>query len=158
MTIRLVIGVMVMSAVAAACQAQQDTASLDADVAALEKLVRAETAAANTGDLEALLDLRTADAVEMLPGESSLIGKDAIRAASGEDSAYTEQFTNVSTEEVRVIGDWGFIRISFVQTLTPISGGEPIVFSGRTLLFVQRQPDKSWKIALEMVNSNKPSN
>ena len=158
MTIRLLIGVMAISAVAAACQAQQDTASLDADVAALEKLLRAEAAAANTGDLEALLDLRTADAVEMLPGESSLVGKDAIRTAWGEDSPYLPHFTDISIDGVRVNGDWGFMRVSFVQTLTPISGGEPIVFSGRTLLVVQRQPDKSWKIALEMVNSNNPSN
>ncbi len=156
MSIRLLIGVIAMSAIVAACQAQQDTASLDEDVAAIEKLLRAEIAAANTGDLEALLDLRTSDAVEMLPGESSLIGRDAIRAAWGEDSPYTEQFTNLSTEELRVIGDWGFMRVSFVQTLTPVSGGEPIVFSGRTLIVVQRQPDKSWKIAMEMVNRNEP--
>ena len=75
MSIRLLIGVIAMSAIVAACQAQQDTASLDEDVAAIEKLLRAEIAAANTGDLEALLDLRTSDAVEMLPGESSLIGR-----------------------------------------------------------------------------------
>ena len=158
MTIRLFIGVMVMSAVAAACEAQQETVSLDDDVAAIEKLLREEAAAANTGDLEAMLALRTNDAVEMLPGQSSLIGKDAIRTAWGADSPYTPKYTDISTDDLKVMGDWGILRVSFVRTLTPVSGGEPIVSSGRTLIVVQRQPDRSWKISMEMVNSKVPPN
>ena len=148
-----VIGVMAFGAIAASCQSRQDNPSREADLAALEKLVEAEAAAGTSGDVEELMNLRTADAIEMLPGEPTLVGKDAIRTAWGEDDPFVSQFSNISIEEVRVFGEWGYMRITYVQTLTPVTGGESIEFNGRTLWLVQRQPDNSWKIALEMINS-----
>ena len=156
--INLLLGTVVLSLVAASAQAQSDIAIPEADVDAIVKLLEEEFAAANAGDVEALLDLRTDEAVEMLPGDQPLIGKDAIRKAWNQESEIIEQYKNLSIEEINLVGDWAFTRFSYTHSLTPVSGGDPIIQNGQGLLIAQRQPDSSWKIHWEMVNSGEPPN
>ena len=135
---------------------QSDANEREANVDAIEKLLEEEFAAANAGDIEALLGLRTEDAVEILPGDQPLIGKDAIRAAWNQEAEFVEQYKNLSIEEIELVGDWAFTRISFTQSSKPVIGGDPIVQNGQGLLIVQRQPDSSWKIHWEMANYSEP--
>ena len=123
----------------------------------IEKLLEEEFAAANAGDTEALLDLRTDEIVEMLPGEPPLIGKDEIRIAWNQETDIIEHFKNPSIEDIEFVGDWAFARFSYTQTLTPVTGGDAIVRKGQGLLILQRQPDSSWKIHWEMVNTRESS-
>lgn len=151
----LLMGATIASLVAASVQAQPDTAMFEDEMdAMIEKLIEEEFAAANAGDVEALLSLRTADAVEMLAGELPLVGQDAVRTAWSQEADFTEQFTDMSAKEIRLAGDWAFMRFSFTHTLTPVTGGDPTVRNGQRLWIIRRQADNSWKIHWEMVNSS----
>ncbi len=115
-------------------------------------LLEEEFAAANAGDVEALLGLRTAEVVEILPGEPPLVGKDAIRAAWSQEADASEQFTNRSIRDTRLAGDWAFTHFSFTQTSTPVTGGHPVVRNCQGLCILRRQTDGSWKIYWEMAS------
>jgi uncharacterized protein (TIGR02246 family) len=123
---------------------------------AIEKLIEDEFKAANAGDNEALLNLRTADAVEIFPGSSPLVGKEAIRAAWNQVADISEQFTDRSVEEINLAGDWASIRFSFTHTVTQVVGGESRVSHCQGLWVIRRQSDSSWKIHWEMTNSSDP--
>ena len=120
----------------------------------IQKLIEDEFAAGNAGDNEALLDLRTDDAVEIFPGVPPLVGKDAIRASWNQVTDVVEQYTDRSVNEINLAGDWAFIRFSFTHTVTSVAGGESEVSACQGLWVIRRQPDGSWKIHWEMVNSS----
>ena len=124
----------------------------EADEDAIDELLEEEFAAANAGDVERLLSLRTAEAMEILPGALPLVGRDAIRIAWSLDTDVVERITNRSIEDITIAGDWAFARFSFTQTSTPVAGGEPTVYSCQAMLIVRRQTDRSWKIHWEMAN------
>ncbi len=148
-------GVIVISLLAGCGQARQDTPMLEADVEAIEYLLREQVAAVETGDVEAQLAIRTADVLEMPPDESPFIGIEAYRTWS-KDDPFSYQITAASMDEIRVTGDWAYSRFSFTWVLTPVSGGESVEVSGKGLWIVHRQPDGSWRIAREIWNNNNP--
>ncbi len=59
-------------------------------------------------------------------------------------------------EDVRVFGDWAFMRGVYTVKRTPKTGGEPIQFPGKWMAFKQRQLDGSWKIVSDIFNSDSP--
>ncbi len=120
----------------------------------IEQMIEDEFVAGNAGDVETLLELRTADAVEIFPGAPPLIGRDAIREAWNQETSVVEQFTDRSIEEINVAGDWAFIRFSFTHTVTSVTGGKPSATNSQGLWVIRRQSDGSWKIHWEMVNSS----
>jgi uncharacterized protein (TIGR02246 family) len=120
----------------------------------IEQLIEDEFAAGNAGDVEALVNLRTADAVEIFPGAPPLVGTDAIRAAWSQDAGIIEQYTDRSIEEINVVGDWAFIRFSFTHVVTPVAAGESSTGDSQGLWVLKQQSDGSWKIHWEMVNSS----
>ncbi len=148
-------GVIVISLLAGCDQARQDTALLEADVEAIEFLLREEVAAVQAGDVEAQLAIRTADVLEMPPDELPFIGVEAYRTWSNDDP-FSYQIIAASMDEIRVTGDWAYSRFSYTWVLTPMSGGESVEASGKGIWIVQRQPDGSWRIAREIWNNNKP--
>ena len=119
----------------------------------IEQFIEDEFVAGNAGDVEALLNLRTDDAVEMFPGMPPLVGQDAIRAAWSKTAGTLEQFVDRSIDDIKVAGEWAFIRFSFTHIVTPESGGEPSSTICQGLWVIRQQPDGSWKIHWEMVNS-----
>jgi len=122
---------------------------------AIQKLIKDDFAAGDAGDIEALLELRTDDAVEIFSGALPLIGKDAIRTEWNQQiTDVTEQFKERTIEEIRLAGDWAFVRYSFIYTVTPWAGGESIDSNCNAVLVIRRQPDDLWKIHWEMVNSS----
>ena len=120
----------------------------------IEQLIEDEFAAGNAGDVEAMLGLRTDDAVEIFPGSPPLVGQDAIRAAWNQDEGVLEQFIDRSIDEINVVGDWAFIRFSFTHVVSPESGGDAVATSSQGLWIIRQQSDGSWKIHWEMVNSS----
>jgi len=119
----------------------------------IQRLIEDEFAAGNAGDTDALLSLRTDDAVEMFPGEPTLVGKDAIRSAWSQETGLTEEFTDRSVDDIQLAGEYAFVRISFTHTATSINGGDANVSRCKGLWVIRRQPDDSWKIHWEIVNS-----
>ena len=121
---------------------------------AINKLIEAEFAAGNAGDVEALLSLRTHDAVEIFPGELPLVGIDAIRAAWSQEGDVTEEFLDRSIEGVEMVGEWAFIRFSYRYRVSPKNGGDRNESNNQGLWILRKQADNSWKIHWEMVNTS----
>ena len=127
-----------------------------ADAAAVRSVFDEVTAALNSGDGD-IIDLDTEDAVVMYAGEPAAIGKEAIRIRQKRfrDQATFEETRSV--EEVVVSADWAFVRWAGTGTVTPKDGSETSEFNRKGITIFQRQPDKSWKVARAIWNSNLPA-
>jgi uncharacterized protein (TIGR02246 family) len=114
------------------------------DERAIRAVVDAWFAATRAGDVDTVLDLMTDDVVFMVPGQEPF-GKAAYAAAS-------RGMANVAIEgaseivELRVLGDWAYLRNHIELTVTPPSG-EAVRRSGYTLTIVRKERDGRWRLA-----------
>jgi uncharacterized protein (TIGR02246 family) len=114
------------------------------DERAIRDLVAKWMAASQAGDTATVLSLMTDDVVFMVPGREPF-GREAFAAAS-------EAMRGVRIEgssdirELKVLGDWAYLRNYLEVTMTP-PGGEAVKRSGYTLTILQRQPDGRWLLA-----------
>jgi uncharacterized protein (TIGR02246 family) len=98
------------------------------DERAIRNLVDTWMAASKAGDLPTVLSLMADDVIFMVPGQEPF-GKEAFRAAS-------EGLTNVRLEarsdiqEVKVLGDWAYLRNYIEVTMTPPDAGRSVQRSG----------------------------
>ena len=131
----------------------------EADVAAIEALVEEWHAARETGDVAAMVALRTNDVVRMPPGAPTSRGKQAV-----EDffRGLFEQFwvegawPVEGTEEIVVADGWAFHLSEYMLKLIPKAGGEPSEMRGNIMVIFRQQSDGSWKIAREIWNQDDP--
>ena len=114
------------------------------DESAIRQVVDAWMAASRKGDLETVLSLMTDDVVFMVPGKEPF-GKEAFAAAS---RAMGETKIDGSSEivELKLLGDWAYIRNRIDMTATPPGGG-PVRRSGCTLTLLRKEGDGRWRLA-----------
>jgi uncharacterized protein (TIGR02246 family) len=113
------------------------------DETAIRKLVDTWLAASEAGDIATVLSLMTDDVVFMVPGRGPF-GKEAFAAAS--DAMKNVRMEGKSDiQEIRVLGDWAYIRNYIEMTITP-EGGEPVKRSGYTLTILRKE-DGRWRLA-----------
>lgn len=114
------------------------------DEKAIRRVVETWMAASKAGDAAAILGLMTDDVVFMVPGREPF-GKDAFAAAfSALDEVRMEGGSEIV--ELRVLGDWAFIRNHIDVTATP-PGASPIRRSGYTLTLLRKEADGQWRLA-----------
>lgn len=135
------------------CTKQVDT---QADIQALKIFVEDFDVASNAGDFETLATFYTEDAIRMPPNEPGWVGNNAIRAGFKKQFEQYDIVVDNSVEDVRVVGDWAFMRGVATVKLTPKTGGEPFQGISKWMAFRQRQPDGSWKTVSDIYNSDFP--
>jgi uncharacterized protein (TIGR02246 family) len=108
---------------------------------AIRDLVATWMKASETGDLFTVLSLMADDVIFMVPGREPF-GKDAFRAASEAMKNVSLRGTN-DIREIKVLGDWAYIRNCIDVSLTP-SGGDPVRRKGYTLSILRKQADGKW--------------
>ena len=114
------------------------------DEAAIRKLVHTWMAASKAGDIATVLDLMTDDVIFMVPGREPF-GKNAFAAAS--DAMKNMRIDGkADIRELKVDGDWAYIRNYLEMTITPEGGGAPMKRSGWTLTILRKQ-DGRWRLA-----------
>ncbi len=137
-------------ALVTACGGTRDTT---ADLAAIGKVRDAYAAAFNAGNAGALGALFAADGNDMENAQPTAIGPQAVEAATTALLAQmASQNVVITPEKTDVSGDFAYERGTYKTTLTPKSGGPPIVEDGRYLVVLQRQADGSWKLVDNMGN------
>ncbi len=134
----------------------EEAPSTEADVAALNEVIKQWEEAINAADLERCSAMLTDGAIWMPPNESAIVGKEAILASmkSGfEQFVFEYDFTS---EELEVFGDRAFDRGTYKATGTPKAEGEATQDTGKYLDIFRRQSDGSWQYSHGMWNSDNP--
>jgi len=115
-----------------------------ADEDAITAVVDQWMEATRQGDLDTVLSLMTDDVVFMVPG-SEPFGKERFAEVSR-----TMKDTKIDGTsriiEMKVMGNWAFVRNLITLTITP-EGGTPMMRSGYTLTLLRKNGDGLWKLA-----------
>jgi len=140
--------------VAAGCAPKADA---PADVATIKAMAVAWGQAQTAGDAAALSDQYADDAVRLDPNAPMKMGKEAIHSAK---RAYFGQYRDEEVdvaEDVRVVGDLAFARGTYTTKMTPkVPGAAVLDDKGKWLTAYRRQADGSWKIVVDIWNSDLP--
>jgi uncharacterized protein (TIGR02246 family) len=114
------------------------------DERAIRQVVETWMAASKSGDLQTVLTLMTEDVIFMAPGQEPF-GKEAFARASESMSSVRVEGT-CDVLELKVLGEWAFIRNRIDITVTPPDGA-PIRRSGYTLTLLRKEADGRWRLA-----------
>jgi uncharacterized protein (TIGR02246 family) len=118
--------------------------SMTDDERAIRNLIDTWMSASRAGDLQSVLALMADDVIFMVPGQKPF-GKEAFTANS-------ERMKNVridgqsTIEELKILGDWAYIRNHIDLTMTPESGA-PMRRAGYTLTILRKEADGRWVLA-----------
>ena len=150
-------GIWVLAAIlilAAGC-AQKTNAP--GDVAAIKAIPAAYGQAVTAGNAPAIASAYTDDAVRLDSNAPITVGKEAIQSIWQKFlDLYNSEEVDVA-EDVQVIGDFAYARGTYTAKLTPkASGGAVIDDKGKWVSICRRQPDGSWKIAVDIWDSDMP--
>jgi hypothetical protein len=118
------------------------------DMAGIEKFHMQEIAATLSRNTVALTDLWTDDAVRLIQGRPTEVGKKAIRESNERWSArpgvkvlsYVPETKDLAIFDGWAV-EWGYITGSYVQS----PGGEAKQIHGTRLIILKKMPDGSWR-------------
>lgn len=129
--------------------------TVDADVAAIQASIDEAARVNNAGDIEGWVALFAADAVYLPDGGPPVMTREGLEGAAVSQFSRYRPNLQVTTDEIRVLGDWAFARTTVTGTLTPQRNANPIRVERKELALYQRQPNGSWKIARLIGNSSR---
>lgn len=118
---------------------------IDADERAIRELTETWLAATQKGDIQTVLGLMADDVVFMLPGQNPF-GKEAFAARFKALSGVRFE-TSSEIKEIKLLGDWAYLRNYLEVTITPPGGGAPLRRSGHTLTILRKELDGRWLVA-----------
>jgi uncharacterized protein (TIGR02246 family) len=114
------------------------------DERAIRDLVSTWMAASRAGDTDTVLSLMADDVVFMVAGQEPF-GKDAFATAARRMRDVRMEGTS-DIRELKVLGDWAWLRNHLVVTMTP-PGGAPVRRAGYTLTILRKTPAGQWLLA-----------
>lgn len=127
---------------------------IEEDIKAITGVSEAIVKAWDDGSYEGFMEHFDKDAIVLPQNAPSIVGIDALKALYG-DSFKAFKFNVVETlDEVTVFGDYGYTVFTWVGSMTPVNGGEPIPFNNKAIGIYKRQPDGRWLIYRNIYNSN----
>jgi uncharacterized protein (TIGR02246 family) len=113
------------------------------DERAIRDLIATWMTASKAGDTQTVLGLMADDVVFMVPGREPF-GKEAFASMSKGMSGVRMEGTS-DIREIKVLGDWAYIRNYIEVTMTPPRGA-PMRHSGWTLTVLRKDGGK-WLLA-----------
>jgi uncharacterized protein (TIGR02246 family) len=114
------------------------------DDQAIRELVDRWLIASERGDLPTILNLLADDVVFMVPNKEPF-GREAF-SQSYEQTKSAKMKTKSDIQEIKIIGDWAWMRNFLRVTLTE-ANGQSSTHSGHVLTILNRRPDGAWVIA-----------
>jgi uncharacterized protein (TIGR02246 family) len=114
------------------------------DESAIRRVVETWMAASRTGEVATILSLMTEDVVFMVPGREPFGKAEFAASASSLKGVTMEGVTDV--REIRVLGDWAYVRNHIAVTMTPADGA-PIRRAGYALSILHKEDDGQWRLA-----------
>jgi uncharacterized protein (TIGR02246 family) len=124
-----------------------------ADLAAIEKLHRADVEATLAQDPSALINLWSDDCVKLgVPGPA-LVGKKAIQEIYGKFRADYPDFKVLKyapeIQDIQVVDGWAIEWVYYETTFKMSAKDNPVSMRRKDLRVLKRQSDGSWKFARE---------
>lgn len=113
------------------------------DERAIRDLVDSWMKASRAGDTVTVLSLMSDDVIFMVPGREPF-GKEAFAATSQSMKGFRID-GSADIRELRVLGDWAYLRNFIEITVTP-PGGAPVPRSGYTLTILRKEVDGRWRL------------
>jgi uncharacterized protein (TIGR02246 family) len=111
------------------------------DERAIRDLVATWMRASENGDVETILSLMADDVIFTVPGREPF-GKEVFRAAS--EAMKNISFRGTSdVREIKVLGDWAYIR-NYIEIIVTPAGGDAVSRKGYTLSILRKQADGKW--------------
>ena len=117
---------------------------MNEDERSIRELIDTWMDASRRGDTDTLLGLVADDIVFMTPGREPF-GKAEFEAQS-KTMEQTRIDGRADIREIRVLGDWAWVRNHIDLTLTPRGDGEPAHRSGYTLSILEKDADGKWRL------------
>ena len=114
------------------------------DESAIRTLIDTWMKASKAGDVATVLSLMADDVVFMVPGQKPF-GK-AEFAAMSEGMKKVAFAGKSDIQEIRVLGDWAYLRNYLEVTVTPPGGAAPVRRSGYTLTILRKEADVRWRV------------
>lgn len=140
----------------AGCAPKPAPVDTAADVAALTAMQDREMAAVSSGNIDSALAVYASDVAMMPPGEPAVNGADALRTWFEAFLSESSASGKYASADVTVSGDWGIVHYTGELTVTPKKGGKPTTEVIKGIHVYRRQPDGSWKIAMDVWNTDAP--
>lgn len=123
----------------------------------IEQLRQQEIEAAEDGDVDALLALRTDDFVAMPPGHPPVTGKQHVRAFLEDMFSAVSIRETVTSESVVETDDLAYDRGVFTGEATMKESGTSVPLDGKYLWIARRASDGSWRYTVQMWSDNQQS-
>ena len=129
-------------------------AAADTDRAALEKTGAAIRAAFAAGDVATAMKYHHPDVTKALSYNRVLVGRDAVAADLGNSlRQYHLEFVEDRLESLLIENDTAVELAFFSIKATPVAGGQPWLFKGRTMVVYVRYKDSptGWASIRELI-------
>ena len=124
----------------------------DADLARIGEARAGLATALRSDDLPGILAELAEEHITMAPDVPALSNDEALAAWHQERIQGFKTAIQFTTEDIRLVGDYGIERWSSRMTLTPRAGGDEIESRGKGLWVWQREADGSWKLLWSIWN------
>ena len=118
--------------------------SVKNDEHAIRDLVATWMAASIAGDTAKVLSLMADDVIFLVPGREPFDKQAFANMAGGMKGVRLEGSSDI--RELRVLGDWAYLRNHITITVTP-PGGKPMKRAGYTLTILRKQADGRWLLS-----------
>jgi uncharacterized protein (TIGR02246 family) len=135
-----------------ACQ-QRPAPLTDAEVAEIRRVEQQFVRAELAGNIDSVLALRTPDIVWLAPNAPFLAGKPAIRGFLEKSGIRLTSF-EVTPLWTEGRGDLAYNRGKYASAA--VAGGDTTKETGKYLQIWRRQDDGSWRIAVDIWNTDSP--
>jgi uncharacterized protein (TIGR02246 family) len=100
--------------------------------------------ASMAGDVPTVLSLMADDVIFMVPGRKPFGKAEFAAMSEGMKKVAFEGKSDI--QEIRVLGDWAYLRNYLEVTATP-PGAPPVRRSGYTLSILRKEADGRWRLA-----------
>jgi ketosteroid isomerase-like protein len=138
----------------------QTDSRLEADRRAIQALNEHDVRAALKSDIDAIVSQWSDDFVILPPAGPIVRGRRANAAAAEQGRTQMQAFIPVDyvvdVEEITVTGDYAFEWGTYRSSVRPRAGGDAMLYSGKLMRILQRQPDGSWKMHRTIMTTDPP--
>ena len=129
----------------------------DADRVEIRRNTAELLAAVNASDYGRLLAVWADDGVLMPPNHPAIQGRAALESYFRVRFSGTRFRFSFRFSDIHLAGDVACERLAYDTSAWPAAGGQVVEDTGKGLHVYRRRPDGSWKLALDIWNSDRPA-